>query len=239
MDIDVPESIQRTWSAYEQVFQSLSTAPCMLCTSLRLIVLARLLHSTAMLDLMFEERGHASLKEFQDELDTRSAPLVFTSNAEDQQRARCRTVEEPPLRRPPRSTRNGEDENGTAGDQPGEYGGLGRSVQFHPSTTYENFVGGLAPLHGGDSGEGGLGFRFAPKPGYLLEAAAHAADSTKPYLLHIDEINGRISGRFWVKLSTYSNQVRNRGARLISLMTSANHFIDGSSYRIISTYLER
>jgi 5-methylcytosine-specific restriction protein B len=70
-----------------------------------------------------------------------------------------------------------------------EYGGFGRSVQFHPSTTYENFVGGLAPLHGGGSGESGLGFRFAPKPGFLLEAAAQAAEATKPYLLHIDEIN--------------------------------------------------
>ena len=26
------------------------------------------------------------------------------------------------------------------------YGGHGTSIQFHPNTTYENFVGGLAPL---------------------------------------------------------------------------------------------
>jgi 5-methylcytosine-specific restriction enzyme B len=79
-----------------------------------------------------------------------------------------------------------------------QYGGFGRSVQFHPSTTYENFVGGLAPMQDGPNGDQGLGFRFAPKPGFLLKAAAQLTGSTRPYLLHIDEINradlGKILG---------------------------------------------
>ena len=58
-----------------------------------------------------------------------------------------------------------------------QYGGFGRSVQFHPSTTYENFVGGLAPLQDEANGDRGLGFRFAPKSGFLLDAAAQAAES--------------------------------------------------------------
>ena len=66
------------------------------------------------------------------------------------------------------------------------YGGNGQTIQFHPNTTYENFVGGLAPLHT----EENLGLHFAPKAGFLMEAASKAADEPdKPYLLLIDEIN--------------------------------------------------
>lgn len=68
------------------------------------------------------------------------------------------------------------------------YGGNGKSIQFHPNTTYENFVGGLAPVAA--SGDSDLGFRFAPLAGHLMEAViAASADPTKRYLLHIDEIN--------------------------------------------------
>ncbi len=67
-----------------------------------------------------------------------------------------------------------------------EYHNNGMVIQFHPNTTYENFVGGLAPLHT----EGGLGLHFAPKPGFLMEAASKAAgQKERPYLLLIDEIN--------------------------------------------------
>lgn len=47
------------------------------------------------------------------------------------------------------------------------YGGHGTSIQFHPNTTYENFVGGLAPLVSAE----GIGFRFAPLKGALMRAA--------------------------------------------------------------------
>ncbi len=67
-----------------------------------------------------------------------------------------------------------------------EYGGRGRSIQFHPNTTYENFIGGLAPFN--ENGE--LGFRFRPLPGFLMEAAKEASlDPAHKYLLHIDEVN--------------------------------------------------
>ncbi len=62
----------------------------------------------------------------------------------------------------------------------------GMTIQFHPNTTYEGFIGGLAPLHS----EGELGLHFAPKPGFLMEAASKAAaQKDRPYLLLIDEIN--------------------------------------------------
>ncbi len=59
---------------------------------------------------------------------------------------------------------------------------------FHRKHTNENLVGGLAPMLTRWR-NGGLGFRFAPKAGFLLEAAAQAKGSSEPYLLHIDEIN--------------------------------------------------
>ncbi|CAN5702444.1 hypothetical protein BH24ACI4_BH24ACI4_27750 [soil metagenome] len=61
------------------------------------------------------------------------------------------------------------------------FGSHGRTIQFHPAVTYEDFVVGLSP----DPSDAGL--RFRAKPGWLLEAAAHAHDA--PYLLIVDEIN--------------------------------------------------
>jgi 5-methylcytosine-specific restriction protein B len=57
----------------------------------------------------------------------------------------------------------------------------GRTVQFHPAVTYEDFVVGLSP----DPTASGLTFRA--KPGWLLEAADEAREG--PYLLIVDEIN--------------------------------------------------
>lgn len=76
-----------------------------------------------------------------------------------------------------------------------QYADFGRSIQFHPNTTYENFIGGLAPVQ--SAGE--MGLRFSPSPGFLMEAAREAAeDRWRNYLLHIDEINradlGKILG---------------------------------------------
>ena len=61
------------------------------------------------------------------------------------------------------------------------FGSHGRTVQFHPAVTYEDFVVGLSP----DPSDTGL--RFSPKRGWLLQAAEDARDA--PYLLIVDEIN--------------------------------------------------
>ncbi|MGH7931581.1 MAG: AAA family ATPase [Candidatus Binataceae bacterium] len=66
-----------------------------------------------------------------------------------------------------------------------EYKGRGRTIQFHANTTYENFVGGLAPRTSSES----LGFQFAPQKGFLTQAAEAARSAGGKYLLHIDEIN--------------------------------------------------
>lgn len=66
------------------------------------------------------------------------------------------------------------------------YKGNGTIIQFHPNVTYENFVGGLAPITTSER----LGLAFKPQRGHLMEAAKSALQIyPEPYLLVIDEIN--------------------------------------------------
>jgi 5-methylcytosine-specific restriction enzyme B len=66
-----------------------------------------------------------------------------------------------------------------------QFGDRGRVIQFHPGTTYESFIGGLAPHEGG-----AMGFTFKPQLGSLGEAIAQASkDPEHEYLLIVDEIN--------------------------------------------------
>lgn len=68
------------------------------------------------------------------------------------------------------------------------YDGHGHTIQFHPGTTYEDFVGGLGPAETSSGSD--LGFRFEPQKGALLRSAENALDvAPEPYLLHVDEIN--------------------------------------------------
>jgi MoxR-like ATPase len=65
-------------------------------------------------------------------------------------------------------------------------GGGFRIVQFHPSYSYEDFVGGFRPVED----DGAHGVRYQRTDGPLREmAAAAAADPQHPYVLVIDEIN--------------------------------------------------
>jgi 5-methylcytosine-specific restriction protein B len=89
------------------------------------------------------------------------------------------------------------------------YGGHGTSIQFHPNTTYENFVGGLAPLLSAE----GIGFRFAPLKGALMRAAEIALKyPAQPFLLHVDEINradlAKILGEAIFLLESQSDEKR-------------------------------
>ncbi len=64
-----------------------------------------------------------------------------------------------------------------------EYDRRGSVVQFHANTTYENFVGGLAPVQD----NAGTGLRFEPRPGYLMAEIARSNGQKR--LLVLDEIN--------------------------------------------------
>jgi hypothetical protein len=50
---------------------------------------------------------------------------------------------------------------------------------FRPNTTYGNFAGSLTPIQENTSNQGALGFRFAPKPGFLMDAAARVYEDRR------------------------------------------------------------
>jgi 5-methylcytosine-specific restriction protein B len=139
----------------------------------------------AFLDLYFEERGHLPLTEFADESEQLRGeyfrclmPDVSADEVGGMLRERRFVV----LEGPPGTgkTRMALELLQT------KYGGRGFSIQFHPNTTYESFVGGLAPASTGD----GIGFRFQPMMGHLMRAAKLAQEQPgQTFLLHIDEIN--------------------------------------------------
>jgi 5-methylcytosine-specific restriction enzyme B len=139
----------------------------------------------ALLDLYFEERGYFTLKNYETEAaQIRSEyfrclmPDLSAGEIAGMLRARRFVV----LEGPP----------GTGKTRMAlellqkEYGRRGFSIQFHPNTTYESFVGGLAPAATGSE----IGFRFQPMMGHLMRAAKLAQEQPEQsFLLHIDEIN--------------------------------------------------
>ena len=192
-DITVPENVRKAWPAYKSVFDRYGKEMYALYspTANQGATEAAL---SALLDLLFEERGYepnagsqASYQSIRSRWFDHLMPSVERSQVADLLDTRRYVI----IQGPP----------GTGKTKMGtellykNYGGHGRSVQFHPNTTYENFVGGLAPANAATE----LGLRFTPVPGFLMEAAAEALkDESRNYLLHIDEINradlGKILG---------------------------------------------
>ncbi len=193
VDLDIPDPIKRLWSPYQRVFErygkviyaAFTPTPEPDATAAAV---------TTLLDVMFEERGQKPLAQFTGESEAIQAAwfehlMASTTRhevAELLNRRRYVILQGPP----------GTGKTLMAGQiLRDEYSSAGRSIQFHPNATYENFIGGLAPV----AGDGSIGFRFAPAPGFLMEAAAAAlANPSQKYLLHIEEINradlGKILG---------------------------------------------
>jgi 5-methylcytosine-specific restriction protein B len=197
VDIDLPGPVQKAWEVYERALKRYGRVLYAIYRPAddRAGTVAAL---TAMLDILFQERGYMPLKEFEDDaLAVQSAwfdhLMPMTSRGEVVELLKTRRyviIQGPPGTGKTRMARKMLAE---------DYAGAGETIQFHPNTTYENFVGGLAPLQENAGGTGALGFHFAPKPGFLIEAAARACENpTRNYLLHIDEINradlGKILG---------------------------------------------
>jgi 5-methylcytosine-specific restriction protein B len=184
VDIDMPDALRRDWSAYRRIFERYGKVIyAAYKPSQDRQATAQAL--AAFLDVMFEERGQAPLAgQTSHAQEIRASWFAHLMPSVTRQevlgllnRRRFVILEGPP---------------GTGKTLLAwqilreEYGGRGRSIQFHPGITYENFVGGLAPIHT----DGALGLHFAPVPGFLMEAAAAALEEPdRPYLLLIDEIN--------------------------------------------------
>lgn len=184
IDLDLPNELKRAWAPYNRVFEKYGK-----------VIYGAFLPSpdreatakavTAFLDLMFEERGQPPLTaSTQDAADLKAAWFehLMPGTSREQVVGLLSRRKFVILHGPP-----GTGKTLTAGQiLRDEYASFGRSIQFHPNTTYENFIGGLAPA----TGDSALGFRFAPTPGFLMEAASEASrHPAKDYLLHIDEIN--------------------------------------------------
>jgi 5-methylcytosine-specific restriction protein B len=192
-DLSVPESVAKTWPAYKSVFDRYGKEMYALYspTANRAGTEAAL---TAFLDLLFEERGYqpiasslASYRSIRARWFNHLMPTIDQSDVAELLTTRRYVI----IQGPP-----GTGKTKMATELIREsYSGRGRTIQFHPNTTYETFIGGLTPINT----TGDLGFRFTPTQGVLMDAAAQALrDPTRSYLLHIDEINradlGKILG---------------------------------------------
>lgn len=183
-DIAMPENVRKAWPEYRSAFDRYGEEIYALYCP-RTDRLGTDSAVTAFLDLLFEERGYEPLSNCQDSYQSIRAKwfshLMPSVNRRDVTELlasrRYVVVQGPPGTGKTMMARELLHQ---------EYGGHGCTIQFHPNTTYETFIGGLAPA----SSAGELGVRFAPTPGFLMQAAAKALqDPSRKYLLHIDEIN--------------------------------------------------
>ncbi len=183
IDLNVPDDIRKAFAGCGAVFERYGRVLYALFRSTDAEAIETAL--AAFLDLLFEERGHAVLKAAEEDSQRiregwfgHLFPSVSVESVADLLCERRYVI----LQGPP----------GTGKTRMAlqllqqTYRGRGLSIQFHPNTTYESFVGGLAPVHGA----GALGLQFAPQAGFLMQAAAQALkERDRPFLLHIDEIN--------------------------------------------------
>ncbi|MGA7409555.1 MAG: AAA family ATPase [Bryobacteraceae bacterium] len=192
-DLSIPSDVQKDWADYKSVFDRYGREIYALYKPTEDRG-ATDMAAVAFLDLMFGERGHQTMSGALESSELIRAgwfehlmPGVDRAEVHGLLHRRKYVI----IQGPP-----GTGKTRMATDLlREEYGQSGRSIQFHPNTTYENFIGGLAPA----LTRGELGLRFAPTPGFLMEAAADALKNpTHPFLLHIDEINradlGKILG---------------------------------------------
>ena len=210
----VPDSVQRDSPAFDRVFKRYgSYLYCM--TTLDGNTKNPLEILKAFFDLYASERGWSIKKEFQAEVNESKQRLyaeVFPPVSEEDVYQLLLQRRFVILQGPPgtgKTVFSKEIRERFFGDR-------GKTIQFHPAVTYEDFVVGLSPEPDSE------GLHFQRREGWLLEAADEAKGA--PYLLCIDEINradlGKVLGEAIYLFEPDS--ARERTERIISLPHEVN-----------------
>lgn len=184
--VPVPSLITDTLPAWKSVFQRYSNELyCLAEVPQNNPVLARKVVQ-AFMDLYAYERGWEPLKAAKGEFDEYISALHaswLVSPSQDQIASLLKARKFVILEGPP-----GTGKSRMAGKILTEsFANRGVITQFHPSTTYEDFVVGLSPDIANES------LRFTSRAGHLMEASKLAETSNA--LLFIDEINRADLGR--------------------------------------------
>ncbi len=181
IDLEVPDNVRKAYPEYEAVFNKYGREIYGFCIAKEEILETVL---KTFLDFNFEERSVEPLSKFQKEYKqikqdylTQILPTEGHASVTSLLNHRKYVV----LQGPP-----GTGKTRLANELlQNEYQGRGMSIQFHPNTTYESFIGGMFP----QSTSSELGLNFEVTQGSLLKAVELAKATDEKVLLIIDEIN--------------------------------------------------
>ncbi len=185
IDKDIPDNIKMEFSSYSDVFDKYGNVIYGMCKPSEEIMGLVL---KVFLDLYFEEKGFSVLKKFDQEyLDIKNKYYNYLMPSLDSQTVSQLLSERKyvVIQGPPGTGKTKMAQDLLKNND--FYNGNGFSIQFHPNTSYENFIGGLFPKVNSNND---IGFQFELKAGDLLKAVIEAKrNSDKKFLLVIDEIN--------------------------------------------------
>lgn len=183
-DIDIPSNVKTAFNIYGSVFKKYGKVLYSIFKPSQ----EKLRTEDALkafLDLLFVERGFEPLAAYKDDYERiRSEYFKFLMpNTSPQEVTTILNSQKYVILEGPPGTGKTYMAESILANQ---YKGKGQIIQFHPNMTYENFIGGLAPV----STKENMGFRFSPQKGFLMDAVEQAQRmKLEPYLLVIDEIN--------------------------------------------------